>query len=91
MERKQGDTGLGNDEPRPDYGGKTPSTAQNASFETGAGEGTTGFDSPDDESRWLSNPEVKGQVHSDPYYPPGGGADNEPALHDERDHDIAGE
>lgn len=91
MELKQGDTGMGNDEPRADYGGKTPSTAQNASFETGAGEGTTGFDSPDDESRWLSNPEVKGQTHSDPYYPPGGGSDNEPALHDERDQNIAGE
>jgi hypothetical protein len=64
--------------------GRTPSTAPNASWETGAGAESTGFDSPSDESRWLSNADVDDSPASDPYYPPGGGADNEPSLHDER-------
>ena len=54
--------------------GKTPSTAPNASFETGAGEGAIGYDSPPAESQTtqLSNPEVKGDDHHlTPYYPPG--------------------
>ena len=66
--------------------GKTPSTATNASWETGAGEGSVGFDSPGDESRWLSNADVADSPNRQPYYPPGGGADNEPDLHDERKH-----
>ncbi len=68
-----------------EHGGLTPSTAPNASWETGAGAEETGFDSPATGSQWLSNPEVEGSAHSEPYYPPGGGADNEPSLHDERD------
>ena len=68
-----------------EHDGLTPSTAPNASWETGAGEADTGFDSPATGSQWLSNPEVEGETHSEPYYPPGGGSDNEPSLHDERD------
>src|SRR3954451_12884008 len=36
----------------------TPSTADNNSFETGAGEGSAGFDSPATGSLNLDNPEV---------------------------------
>ncbi|HEX6289727.1 MAG TPA: hypothetical protein VFZ66_11080 [Herpetosiphonaceae bacterium] len=72
------------DRERSEQSGKTPSTAPNASWDTGAGDGTTGFDSPATGSEWLSNPEVDGDTHSEPYYPPGGGADNDPDLHDER-------
>jgi hypothetical protein len=53
--------------------GKTPSSAQNASFETGAGDGALGYDSPPAQSQTthLSDPEVQGVHHLDPYYPPG--------------------
>ena len=53
--------------------GLTPSSAPNTSFDTGAGDGTAGFDSPLDESRWLSNPDVGGPAT--PYYPPDGPSD----------------
>jgi|GEM_PF-3799743 len=68
-------------------GGVTPSSAPNTSYETGAGDETTGFDSPATGSISLSNPEVDGPLHSDPYYPPGG-ADRKPGLHDERTDDA---
>ena len=65
-------------ETKPRADGKTPSTAQNASFETGAGEGAVGYDSPPAESQstHLSNPEVSGVHHLDPYYPPGSSAND---------------
>jgi hypothetical protein len=57
-----------------DYGGKTPSSAPNASLETGLGEGATGYDSPPGAGRTLYpvDPDV-----SQPYYPPGGEEDSE--------------
>jgi hypothetical protein len=64
--------GLQPDPETPEFGGKTPSTAPNTSWETGAGEGATGFDVPATGSIALSNPEVDGPAHAEPYYPPGG-------------------
>src|SRR5690242_1742918 len=52
--------------------GKTPSTAPNTSMETGAGEGATGFDSPEVTSSYLPNTEVGGPKLGEPYFPPGG-------------------
>ena len=58
--------------------GLTPSTASNASFETGAGDETTGFDSPAVASHYLSNADGVGQSEQgEPYYPPGGGPERE--------------
>lgn len=62
---------------QPDLG-KQPSTAENASFETGAGAPVPGFDAPIDETIGLSNPEIAKQAedaHLKPYYPPGGAPD----------------
>lgn len=54
--------------------GLTPTTAPDASFETGAGPGTTGFDSPAVTSSYLSDADVDAQsVEGQLYYPPGGG------------------
>lgn len=68
--------GDGPDAPRAD--GKTVSSAQNTSFETGAGDGALGYDSPPAESQTthLSNAEVQGVHHLDPYYPPGSSQNN---------------
>lgn len=51
--------------------GRQVTTAPNASWETGAGEGALGFDSPEGASVTLSNPQVDDVAHLDPYYPPG--------------------
>lgn len=68
--------------PEPDGAGAsqglTPSTASNASFETGAGDATTGFDSPAETSSYLSNADgVAQSEQGEPYYPPGGGPERE--------------
>jgi hypothetical protein len=57
-------------------GGGQTSSAPNTSFDTGAGRGTIGHDSPPAQggSAALSNTEVRGAEHLDPYYPPGGAA-----------------
>jgi hypothetical protein len=59
-------------------GGKTPSTASNASFDNGAGDAVTGFDSPPVTSSQLGNTDVDVQSATDDAdlnYPPGGGPD----------------
>ena len=50
------------------------SVAPNTSFATGAGAGALGYDSPPAQggSVSLSNSEVRGSEHLEPYYPPGG-------------------
>ena len=58
--------------------GKQRSESPNSSFETGAGGGSTGYDSPPITSSQLSNPEVKGVEHDDPIYAPGGAPDTKP-------------
>lgn len=58
-----------------EFGGKQASTAPNTSFDTGAGEGAVGYDSPPQGSQWLGNTEVAGSEHADPYFPPGGAPD----------------
>ncbi len=58
-----------------EFGGKQTSSATNASFATGAGEGAVGYDSPPVGSQWLGNTEVDGAEHADPYFAPGGPAD----------------
>lgn len=50
-------------------------TATDAAWSTGAGVQALGFDSPPIESSYLSNPEVAGVEHAQPYYPPGGAPD----------------
>ncbi|MEN9937389.1 MAG: hypothetical protein RLZZ387_3968 [Chloroflexota bacterium] len=56
------------------FGGEQVSSAPNTSFDTGAGRGSTGYDSPPEQggSVSLTNSEVQGTAHLDPYYPPGG-------------------
>jgi hypothetical protein len=66
MERNQRTS----DAQRPATGDRQPSTAPDASFETGAGADDTGFDSPPDESHQLGNTEVRGSEHSEPVFPP---------------------
>ena len=59
-------------------GGKTPSTAPNNAFGTGAGDDLTGFDSPPVTSSQLGNTDVDEQSateNTDLNYPPGGGPD----------------
>lgn len=61
-------------------GGKTPSTAPNNSFDTGAGDDLTGFDSPPVTSSQLGNSDVDAQSstdNTDLNYPPGGGPDDD--------------
>jgi hypothetical protein len=62
-------------------GGKTPSTAPNNSFGTGAGDETTGFDSPPVTSSQLGNTDVDVQSGTDGdddlNYPPGGGPNDD--------------
>ncbi|WP_026370378.1 hypothetical protein [Kallotenue papyrolyticum] len=59
--------------------GLAPSSAVNASFDTGAGQEALGHDSPPITSSQLGNSEVEStpstddQHAADPYYPPGGG------------------
>ncbi len=50
---------------------KQPSTATNTSFETGTGDGATGYDSPpaDDTSLYQRNTELRGSLPTDPYPP----------------------
>ena len=55
--------------------GRQLTTATNTSWSSGAGVESLGFDSPPIESSHLSNPEVAGVEHAEPYYPPGGAAD----------------
>ena len=50
-------------------------TAPDASWSTGAGTQALGFDSPPITSSYLSNPEVAGVAHAEPYDPPGGAPD----------------
>jgi hypothetical protein len=60
--------------------GKTPSTAPNASFDTGAGNELTGLDSPPVTSSQLGNTDVDAQSATDDLdlnYPPGGGPDDD--------------
>lgn len=73
--------------------GRQPSSAVGASFETGAGEGAIGYDSPPVTSYQQGNSEVTdseqadNQHAADPYYPPGGGI----APERERREDRLGE
>jgi hypothetical protein len=73
----------GEAEPGSDFGGKQTSSATNTSFETGAGVGATGYDSPPTGSVNLGNTEVEGPTHAEPYYPPGGGV--EPKREDRKE------
>ena len=66
-----------------DAGERRPSSAPNTSLETGAGDGTVGFDSPADESRWLSNTDVDDSAI--PYYPPDGPRDGPSSKPDDTD------
>lgn len=66
MERNQQTS----DAQRPEVGGRQPSTAPDASFETGAGADDTGFDSPPFESSQLGNSEVRETEHAEPVFPP---------------------
>lgn len=56
------------------FGGQQTSSAPNTSFDTGAGRSAIGHDSPPEQagSVSLTNSEVQGVGHLDPYYPPGG-------------------
>jgi len=58
------------DTQRPAIEGRQPSTAPDASFETGAGADDTGFDSPPYESHQLGNTEVRGSEHAEQVFPP---------------------
>jgi hypothetical protein len=57
--------------------GPVLSEAPNASFDSGAGSGTTGFDSPPIASSYLSNTDVGGPDEGRPYFPPGGAPDRD--------------
>jgi hypothetical protein len=56
------------------FGGQQTSSAPNNSFDTGAGIGALGYDSPPAQAGSVSitNSEVRGVEHLDAYYPPGG-------------------
>jgi hypothetical protein len=60
-----------------EHQGRVPSQAPNASFDSGAGSGTTGFDSPPVTSSYLSNTDVGGPDQGRPYFPPGGAPDRD--------------
>ena len=66
MERNQRTSGA----QRPATGDRQPSTAPDASFETGAGADDTGFNSPPYESSQLGNTEVRETEHAEPVFPP---------------------
>jgi hypothetical protein len=57
--------------------GLTPSEAPNASFASGAGSGSAGFDSSPFASTYLSNTDIGGPEQGEPYFPPGGAPDGE--------------
>lgn len=73
-ETPQANTGLQSDT-SPEQGGRQRSTAPDASFSTGAGEGALGYDSPPIGSQTLGNTDVEGVHHADPIFPPGGPPD----------------
>jgi hypothetical protein len=58
--------------------GRQLTTATDSSWSTGAGIQALGFDSPPIASSYLSNPEVAGVEHAQPYYPPGSLPDGKP-------------
>lgn len=62
--------------------GLTPSSAPNASMDEGGGEVVGGFDSPPEGSISLSNPEINHDYHAEPFYPPGGGLDENESRRD---------
>jgi hypothetical protein len=66
-------TGIGHDTGG-GFGGTQASSAPNTSFDTGAGRGAVGYDSPPAQGGSISieNTRVQGSSHLDPYYPPGG-------------------
>ncbi|GIV96655.1 MAG: hypothetical protein KatS3mg057_1312 [Herpetosiphonaceae bacterium] len=76
----------GDEEQRHQAGERTPSSAPNTSFETGAGAAATGFDSPAIGSVNLPNPEVEGVEHQMPYYPPG--SDTGPVSQDKAEDEA---
>jgi hypothetical protein len=53
------------------------SEAPNASFASGAGSGSAGFDSSPFASSYLSNTDVGGPEQGEPYFPPGGAPDRD--------------
>lgn len=62
--------GLEVDQP-PEVGGQRPSTASDDAWSTGAGESSTGFDSPPADSLSPSNEEASEPQHPRDYYPAG--------------------
>jgi hypothetical protein len=57
--------------------GLAPSEAPNASFASGAGSGSAGFDSSPFASTYLSNTDMGGPEQGEPYFPPGGAPDRD--------------